>query len=41
MSDKEIAWVNDYHDMVRERLTPHLNEDQAKWLANKTAKLTR
>lgn len=41
MSDEEIAWVNDYHTMVRERLTPHLNTEQAAWLAAKTAELTR
>lgn len=41
MSDEEIAWVNDYHTMVRERLTPHLNTEQAAWLAKKTAELTR
>ena len=41
MSDEEIAWINDYHAMVRERLTPHLNAEQAAWLEAKTAKLTR
>lgn len=41
MSDEEIAWVNEYHDMVRTRLTPHLNVEQAAWLEAKTAKLTR
>lgn len=41
MSDDEIAWVNSYHSMVRERLTPHLNAEQATWLASKTAELTR
>lgn len=41
MSDEEIAWVNEYHDMVRTRLTPHLNAEQAAWLEAKTAKLTR
>lgn len=41
MSDEEIAWVNEYHDMVRTRLTPHLNAKQAAWLEAKTAKLTR
>ncbi len=41
MSDDEIAWVNEYHSMVRERLTPHLDAEQATWLAEKTAKLTR
>ena len=41
MSDEEIAWVNNYHDMVRERLTPHLNAEQAAWLKKKTEKLSR
>lgn len=41
MSDEEITWVNDYHTMVRERLTPHLNAEQAAWLEKKTSKLTR
>ena len=41
MNDEEIAWVNEYHDMVRTRLTPHLNAEQAAWLEAKTAKLTR
>lgn len=41
MSDEEIAWINDYHTMVRERLTPHLNAEEAAWLEKKTAKLTR
>lgn len=41
MSDEEIAWVNDYHHIVRTRLTPHLNEEQSAWLAAKTEKLTR
>ena len=41
MSDEEIAWVNDYHTMVRTRLTPHLNEEQSAWLAAKTEKLAR
>ena len=41
MSDEEIAWINDYHTMVRERLTPHLNTEQAAWLADKTRELTR
>jgi Xaa-Pro aminopeptidase len=41
MSDEEIAWINDYHTMVRTRLTPHLNAEQAAWLEAKTAELTR
>ena len=41
MTDEEIAWINDYHKLVRERLTPLLNEEEAKWLAEKTKELTR
>ncbi|MGN0212831.1 MAG: aminopeptidase P family protein [Muribaculaceae bacterium] len=39
LSDKEIAQVNAYHKMVRERLTPYLNADEAAWLAEKTKEL--
>lgn len=41
MSNEEITWINNYHTMVRERLTPHLNTEQAAWLADKTTELTR
>lgn len=41
MTDDEIEWVNSYHDMVREKLTPHLTEAEAAWLAAKTLPLTR
>ncbi len=41
MSDEEIKWVNDYHSMVREKLTPHLSPEQAEWLKTKTAELSR
>lgn len=41
MTDEEIAWVNDYHAMVRERLTPLLTPAQAAWMEEKTRPLTR
>lgn len=41
MSDEEIKWINDYHAMVRERLTPLLNKEEAEWLAEKTKELKR
>ena len=41
LSDEEIAWINNYHDTVRERLTPYLNDEQKAWLNEKTKKLTR
>ena len=41
MTDEEIKWVNDYHTMVRERLTPLLSADEAAWLAEKTKTLSK
>lgn len=41
MTDKEIAWVNEYHQMVRTRLTPLLNDEEKEWLKEKTKELTR
>ncbi len=41
MSDAEIKWVNDYHEMVRARLTPFLTPEEAAWMAEKTRPLTR
>ncbi len=39
MSDDEIAWVDNYHTRVRERLTPYLGKDEAEWLRVKTLPL--
>ena len=41
MTDEEIEWVNDYHAMVRSRLTPFLSPEEAAWMAEKTRPLTR
>lgn len=43
LTDKELQWLNDYHKMVRERLTPYLNiyPDELKWLENTTRPLER
>lgn len=41
MSDEEIRWLNDYHKMVRERLTPYLNEEEREWLNAKTRELKK
>lgn len=41
MTDSEIEWINNYHQMVRERLTPLLDAEQAAWLAAKTQPLTK
>ena len=39
LTPEEVAQINDYHRMVRERITPLLNADEAAWLAAKTQQL--
>lgn len=39
MTPEEIKWVNDYHKLVRDRLTPLLTDVEAAWLADKTREL--
>jgi Xaa-Pro aminopeptidase len=39
LDEVEVQQINDYHDMVRERLLPLLTPEQAAWLNEKTAKL--
>ena len=41
LSEEEVAWVNNYHETVRERLTPYLNDEQKAWVAEKTKKLNK
>ena len=41
MSDEEIKWVNDYHALVYDRLSPLLSADEQAWMKAKTAPLTR
>ena len=36
---EEKEWLNAFHQMVREKLTPHLNAAEAAWLAEKTKAL--
>lgn len=39
MTDEEIIWVNDYHRMVYDRLSPLLSEEECKWLEQATKPL--
>lgn len=39
LTAEEVKQINDYHEMVRERLTPYLTPDEAQWLAAKTQAL--
>lgn len=41
LSDEELAWVNSYHAMVCERLSPYLDDEQKTWVEEKTKKLVR
>ena len=37
LTDEEIEWFNQYHQMVYNRLQPLLNEEEQAWLKEKTA----
>lgn len=39
LSVRERAWINKYHQMVYELLSPHLNEDEKAWLKEKTTEI--
>lgn len=41
LSDKEIGWLNDYHQNVYRILSPHLNKEEKKWLREATRKVKR
>ena len=37
LSTDERQWLNDYHAMVFERLSPHLTDEEQQWLRQATA----
>lgn len=39
LSTREHAWLNKYHQMVYELLSPHLSEEEKAWLKEKTAEI--
>ena len=41
LSDEELQWLNDYHRMVYERLSPQLDEDESLWLRDATKPIGR
>jgi len=41
LSDKEIQWLDAYHQQVRETLSPHVNSDALPWLVAATAPVHR
>lgn len=41
LTDEEIQWINDYHKMVYDRLSPLVSEEEKRWLAEKTSPITK
>ena len=39
LADDEVRWLDDYHEMVYQRLAPHLDADDRVWLRKATAPL--
>lgn len=39
LSAREHAWLNKYHQMVYDKISPFLNEEEKAWLKNKTAEI--
>lgn len=39
LSVRELAWLNKYHQMVYEKLSPYLDEEEKAWLKHKTAEI--
>ncbi len=39
LSAREIEWLNNYHEMVYDRLSPYLTEEEQQWLRRKTAEI--
>ena len=39
MSPDELRWLNSYHQMVYNKLSPHLNEEERAWLKDKTKEI--
>ena len=36
MEKSEIAWLNNYHEQVFEKISPYLNEEEIEWLKKYT-----
>ncbi len=39
LTEKEIAWINDYHQTVYDRISPKLSPEEEAWMREKTSKL--
>lgn len=36
LTEREVEWFNNYHTMVFDKLSPHLNDEEKAWLKKKT-----
>ncbi len=41
MTEKEMAWLDAYHQTVLEKLSPHLSTEEVQWLEGKTTLIPR
>jgi Xaa-Pro aminopeptidase len=41
LSQEELAWLNEYHQMVLDRLSPYLEADEREWLKGKCAEFIK
>ena len=41
MNEEEISWLNDYHQMVYDTLSPRMTERERIWLKEKTKPLEK
>jgi Xaa-Pro aminopeptidase len=39
LDSSEIRWLNSYHSVVYDRLSPSLGEDERRWLLEKTKEI--
>ena len=39
LSDDEVKWLNDYHEMVYNKLSAHMNSEEQDWLREATKKI--
>lgn len=41
LTEAELDWLNDYHQQVYDALSPHMDQDEVKWLQTATAPLAK
>lgn len=40
LNSEEVQWINDYHGIIYEELSPHLSDELSDWLKNETKSLS-